>query len=67
MKRRDFLKLTCAVPFMGPIMAQMASDPSRLDKLRAISLRIMNAPTVFFNLTIHSVIVSDHRWQILWH
>lgn len=48
MKRRDFLKLTCAVPFMGPIMAQMASDPSRLDKLRAISLRIMHAPKVFF-------------------
>lgn len=45
MNRRTFFKLMGAIPFMGPFLTQLANDPSRLEKLREIAMRIMHAPT----------------------
>lgn len=47
MNRRSFLKLAGAVPFMGPLLAQLG-NPSTLERLRAISLHIARAPKRLF-------------------
>jgi hypothetical protein len=46
--RRSFLRLAGAVPFIGPFLAQLGGNPAHLEKLRAISLHIANAPKRLF-------------------
>jgi hypothetical protein len=59
--RRGFLKLAGAVPFIGPLLVQLSSDPTRMEMLRAISIRIANAPRVLF-----VDILPGASWQWGW-
>ena len=53
MDRRGFMRIIAGVPFLGPLLFQIAS-PDKLALLREISMKIANAP-IFYNASVAEV------------